>query len=128
VVFDRLTAFVAARNPRLYAALEGGGIAERREGALTLRAATRFTQQRLSGKREELEAICAEFFGAPTRVEVKLDGEAAEAAAGPGRAVAPEDVRDARQRALNHPAVGTALEVLDGEIAEIRPVQPGGGR
>ena len=32
----------------------------------------------------------------------------------------------ARQRALEHPSVGLALEVLDGEIAEIRPVGPNG--
>ena len=38
----------------------------------------------------------------------------------------PEALRRLRQKALNHSAVGDALEVLEGEIVEIQPL-PGGG-
>jgi hypothetical protein len=37
----------------------------------------------------------------------------------------PEALRRLRQKALNHPAVAEALDLLDGDIAEIRPL-PGG--
>lgn len=125
MVFDRLAAFVADRDPRLAAALEGGGLSERQEGALTLRAANRFAHQRLSSRCGELEEMCATFFGRPTRVTVKLEGEASDQPEGAARAGSSEQLRELRQRALNHPAIGVALEVLDGEIAEIRPFQPG---
>jgi len=127
VVFDRLVAFVASRNRRLAAALDGGGLDEREEGRLALRAANRFAHQRLSGRREELEEICAAFFGAPTRIEVRLAGEDA----GPGQPDAPagaaEQAREIKRKALEHPAIGLAVEVLGGDIAEIRPIRPGGG-
>jgi DNA polymerase-3 subunit gamma/tau len=127
VVFDRLAAFVAERNPRLAAALEGGGLMEREEGALKLRAANGFKHRRLSGRSAELEEICSAFFGRPTRVAVTAAGETREEPSVAAPVTGPEQLRELRQKALNHPAIGEALEVLDGEIAEIRPFQPSGG-
>jgi len=127
VVFDRLAAFVAERNPRLAAALEGGGLLEREEGALKLRAANGFKHRRLSGRTAELGEICSAFFGRPTRVEVTAAGETQEEPSAAAPVTGSEQLRELRQKALNHTAIGDALEVLDGEIAEIRPFQPGGG-
>jgi DNA polymerase-3 subunit gamma/tau len=124
VVFDRLRGFAARRSPTLAAALEGGTLRERGDASLRIEAPNRFAAQRLSGRREALEELCAAFFGASMRVQVETAGESA-AGSGASRRD-PESVRRLRQRALEHPAVGAALEVLEGEIAEIRPL-PGGG-
>jgi len=126
VVFDRLAAFVAGRNPRLAAALEGGSLAGRSEGRLTLQAANRFAHQRLSGRCEELREICSAFFGTPTRVDVRLDGEPGEASDDGAPLGGSAQLRELKQKALNHPAIGLAQEVLGGEIVEIRPFQPSG--
>ena len=124
VVFARFAAFVEARNPRLAAALEGGGLLERQEGALTLRAANRFAHQRLSARCADLEEIASAFFGAPTRVQVKGEVAGDDATTVRGGS---EQQRELNQNALNHPAIGAAIELLDGEIAEIKPARPGGG-
>jgi hypothetical protein len=55
------------------------------------------------------------------QVEIEAEGN------GPAGEVDPEVVRRLRQRALEHPGVGRALEVLGGEIAEIRPLSGGNG-
>ena len=126
VVFERFAAFVAARNPKLAAALEGGGLLGRQEGALTLRAANRFAHQRLSARCADLEEIAGAFFGTATRVEVKREGEGTADGATTVRGDGSEQLRELKQNALNHPAIGAAIEVLDGEIAEIKPLRPGG--
>ena len=90
---------------------------------LVLAAPNRFSAQRLETRREAVESLCAELFGRPMRVQIELrepDGAFAE------RDADRSDARAARQRALAHPSVVRALEVLEGEIAEIRPVGPGG--
>jgi DNA polymerase-3 subunit gamma/tau len=118
VVFDRLRGFAGRENPGLYAALEGGELVERDAGRLRIRVPTRFSAQRLEDRRAALEAACARFFGAPLRVEIEAAPEPGD---GGGRAD-PEIARQRRQRALNHPAIHTALEILDAEIVEIRPL------
>ena len=55
------------------------------------------------------------------RVEIESADSDDVAAAG-STAEGREEARDRRQRALTHPSVRRALEVLDGEIVEIRPV------
>ena len=127
VVFDRLSAFAAARNPRLAAALEGGDLLACSDGRLTLQAASRFAQQRLASRSAELQELCSDFFGAPTRVEVQLGAESGAPDPAGERNAGSEQLRELKQKALNHPAIGVTLELLDGEIAEIRPFQPGRG-
>jgi hypothetical protein len=52
--------------------------------------------------------------------------EGAASAAAP-RAAGPDPLAQRRrQEALNHPAVNEALEILQGEIVEIRPLGEGG--
>jgi chromosomal replication initiation ATPase DnaA len=117
-VFGRLRAFTERQNPRLAAALDGCSLLERSESHIRLAAPNRFAAQRLESRRETLEKICAEMFGHAMRVRVEEPSDADAQAS-------PEGDRQARQRALEHPAVGLALEVLEGEIAEIRPLTPG---
>jgi DNA polymerase-3 subunit gamma/tau len=123
VVFDRLTAFAAGENPHLAAAFEGGRLLERSEDRLRIAAPNRFAAQRLGSRREALEQLCARFFGRPMRVEIETQ-ESGQGGSDPE--ADPEALRRLRQKALNHPAVGHALEVLEGEIVEIEPL-PGGG-
>jgi DNA polymerase-3 subunit gamma/tau len=123
VVFERLRAFTAKHAPRLSAELDGGSLLEVGAERVRLAAPTRFAAQRLAGRREALEELCGRFFGRGVRVEVVSPEAAAEAAAESDS----EAARRLRQEALAHPAVGLALEVLEGEIAEIRPLRPAGG-
>jgi DNA polymerase-3 subunit gamma/tau len=116
-LFDRLRAFTRDVNPGIYAALEGGRV-EQKPGELTLTVPAAFAAQRLRERQAALDEIAARFFGEPLRVRV------AELGAGNG-AGAPQDgeaVRLRRQAALKNPGVARALEILDGEILEIRPL------
>ena len=44
-----------------------------------------------------------------------------------GRRQDEEDARRRRKAALDHPVVNATLEILEGEILEIRPLGSGGG-
>ena len=125
VVFDRLRGFAGKRSPGLFAALEGGHLMECGEDRLRIAIPQRFSAQRLGDRLEALEALCSELFGRTLKVEIECeeDGSAPDGAA----ARDPESVRRLRQDALNDPGVLTALEILEGEIVEIRPLGPGGG-
>jgi len=122
-VFDRLCAFAARRQPRLAPALDNGALLACGDDHLVLAAPNRFAAQRLETRREALETLCAELFGRPMRVGIELRERGAAFA---DRDANRSDARATRQRALEHPSVALALEVLEGEIAEIRPVGPGG--
>jgi hypothetical protein len=119
VVFDRLRSFAGREKPGLLAPLEGGRIVDRGPNHLRIAVPTSFSAKRLEHKRRELEAACARFFGREIRIEIETAGE------GPIRDASiadPETLRSRRQQALNNPAVSRAIEVLGGEIVEIRPV------
>jgi DNA polymerase-3 subunit gamma/tau len=124
VVFDQLRRFVRQGDRGLAAALEGGELVERAADRLRLAVPEGFALRRLETRRADLEGICARYFGAPLRVELAAR---ALAPAGPTAGGPESDLaRRRRQEALDHPAVNDALEILGGEIVEIRPV--GGGR
>jgi DNA polymerase-3 subunit gamma/tau len=119
VVFDRLRSFAGQENPGLLASLEGGRIVGQGPDHLRIAVPTPFSAKRLDHKRRELEAACARFFGCEMRIEIETSSD------GPSRdapAADPETLRNRRQQALNNPAVSRAIEVLGGEIVEIRPV------
>jgi DNA polymerase-3 subunit gamma/tau len=115
-IFDRLRAFAREQNPGVYAALEGGRIAEHSADALVI-AVPAFAAARLRERQAALEEIAARFFGETLRVRVAEQGVVDAASAPDGEAV-----RLRRQAALNHPGVARALEILEGEILEIRPL------
>ncbi len=125
-VFDRLRAFVREQSPAIHAALGGGRLVEQGESGLRIAVAERFAADRLREKSAQLEEIASRFFGRPTPVRIELD-EGAQPDAGDGATQAdPEALRRRRQAAINDPGVGRALEIMRGEILEIRPL--GGGR
>jgi DNA polymerase-3 subunit gamma/tau len=125
VVFDRLRAFAGKQDPGLFAALDGGQLVRNEESRLAFSVPAGFAARRLEQKRGALERACKSFFGRPVAVEIEIVGEPPPAP-GVAKAGDAEALRRLRQQALAHPAVNTALEVLEGEIVEIRPL--GGAR
>jgi hypothetical protein len=121
VVFDRLRSFAAEHFGGLAAPLDGGRIESRSDEHLRISVPTLFSARRLEHKRGDLEAACERFFGRALRVEIEAQdgGDAA------GDGADPETLRERRQQALEHPAVNLALELLDGQIVEIRPLRGG---
>jgi hypothetical protein len=120
-VFDRLRAFAQEENRGLFAALEGGRLIGRTEQALRISLPSAIAVRRFQARMDELTAVCERFFGHPLRVVMETEGAGgarpATQAAGPD-----PDAKRRRQEALNHPAVNQALEILKGEIVEIRPL------
>jgi len=125
VVFDRLRAFAGKQDPGLFAALDGGELAQNEASRLRIRVPAGFGARRLEQKRAALEQCCERFFGRPVAVELEIVGATPEAPS-IAQASSAEALRRVRQQALSHPAVNAALEVLEGEIVEIRPL--GGSR
>jgi len=124
VVFDQLRRFAQQRNRGLFAALEGGRLVLRGAERLRLAVSQEFAARRLRARLGDLEEVCQAFFGTRLRVEVECDAAEGDEATGPdGNS---DLARRRRQEALDHPAVNATLEVLGGEIVEIRPL--GGGR
>ena len=99
------------------------GRGAREEGRIQIELPTSVAAQRLESRIGELEGVCERLFGTPTRVTLTTRERTAKAPDS-----GPEDDPAVRQRkeALSHPNVNQALEILGGEILEIRPV--GGGR
>ena len=121
VVFDRLRAVAGKQDPGLFAALDGGELVEIEASRLRIRVPAGFGARRLEQKRTALEQCCESFFGRPVAVEIESVGEAPEAVSA-AQASGAEALRRLRQQALSHPAVNAVLELLEGEIVEIRPL------
>jgi len=123
IVYDRLCALAQQRNRGLFAALEGGRLVTREEGRIQIELPTSVATRRLQGRLGELEEVCERLFGRPTKVTLTAREDATPRPEhGPG----PDRARRQRKEALSHPNVNQALEILGGEIVEIRPL--GGGR
>ena len=125
VVFDRLRAFSRVESPAVFAALDGGRLVEQNDTGLRIAVPEAFAADRLRDKAPLLEELTARFFGRPMSVRVELDARDAAGEADAARED-PETLRLRRQAALNHPGVSRALEIMGGEVVEIRPL--GGDR
>jgi DNA polymerase-3 subunit gamma/tau len=122
-LLDRLRALAREGNPGIYAALEGGRLISREDGKLRFGVPSAFAARRLTEKSKALEALAEHFFGEPVRVEIIHESDAQAEA--PVMAAEPDVSRQRRQQALNDPGVSRALEILGGEIVEIRPLGEG---
>jgi DNA polymerase-3 subunit gamma/tau len=123
--FDRLCAFGQEINRGLFAALESGELLEQTDERVLIGLRSSTAIRRLESRTQELEDICAQFFGHPIRVSLQELGSQTNAPS-PGRKAGPSpeaaaSARKQRQDALQHPAVNDALDVLRAEILEIRP-------
>jgi DNA polymerase-3 subunit gamma/tau len=119
-VFDRLRQRIREANPGIYAALDGGRLADMADGLLRIEHPERFSANRLGEKRALIEAVASEMFGRPTRVEVQQAIDTAAVTHTPS--VDPDATRQIRADALNDPGIGRALEILGAEIVDIRPL------
>jgi hypothetical protein len=119
-VFDRLRVFAQRENRGLFAALEGGRASHWDGERLRLELPAGIGARRLASRRADLEAVCERFFGRTVRLELAIPDE--PGAAGEAREASQEAGAARRREALDHPAVNAALEILDGEILEIRPL------
>jgi len=126
LVFDRLRALAARENNGLYGALDGGSLVEKSAERLRLRVPRRFPAERLRDRIGALEALCERCFGQRLRVEIECEEELGLGAREAPRADQ-EALRELRLAALAHPGVNAALELLEGEVVEIRPLRPLGG-
>jgi len=117
VVFDRLRAFAGKSDPGLFAALDGGELAEIGDARLRIRVPAGFGARRLEQKRAALERCCESFFGRPVAVAIEAPAEAGDA-----QTSGNEARRQLRQKALANPGVNAVLDVFDGEIVDIRPL------
>jgi DNA polymerase-3 subunit gamma/tau len=127
IVYDRLCALAQQRNRGLFAALEGGRLVAREEGRIQIELPTSVAARRLESRIRELEEVCQGFFGCATRVALTTgESPTPRTESGPeaGRAEQ-ERARRQRKEALSHPNVNQALEILGGEIVEIRPLGEG---
>ena len=120
-IFDRFRVFAQERNRGLFAALEGGQLLELSEEHIRFRVSQDFLAQRLRERKEEIDQVLQAFFGRPLQFEI--EGTSSEPP--PSKRVQPqsqEQQRRQRHQALRHPALNTALELLGGEVVEIRPL------
>jgi len=118
-LFERLCSFVVQEDRGLGAALQAGRLVEREGAQLRIAVSEPFAAHRLERRRVDLESLLERFFAAPTRLEV----------IGPERVTQVGEPRDEQERrarlrreALDHPTVNRTLEILGGEVLEIRPL------
>jgi DNA polymerase-3 subunit gamma/tau len=118
-VYDRLRSLAQRRNRGLFTALEGGRLVSREAGEVQIELPTSVAVRELQARIGDLEELCEGFFGEPTRVTLKAKDAATP---GPGSRPGQDRARRQRKEALSHPNVNQALEILGGEIVEIRPL------
>jgi DNA polymerase-3 subunit gamma/tau len=123
IVYDRLRALARERDRGLFADLEGGRLVAREEGRIRIELPTDVAARRLQSRIGELEEVSERFFGRPTQVTLTARDRDTS---GPENGPEEDRARQQRKDALSHPNVNQALEILGGEIVEIRPL--GGGR
>ena len=105
---------------------EGARLVARETSRLRIALEPGLAARRLESRAADLEAVCERFFGRPMAVVFEVGGDA-----GADRSTAPapgddERARRRRKEALDHPAVNAALEILEGDILEIRPLGDAG--
>ncbi len=125
-VWDRLHAFARNEDRVLFAALEGGELLARTEDTLRIALPTGIATRRMEARRDALESVCSRLFGRTMHVELQAHG-AVTAPQTDSPAGEPPAARIKRE-ALQHPTVNAALEILNAEILEIRPLAGAGTR
>ena len=120
VVFDRLRIFAQEEDRTAFVSLDAGELRERSADRICIAAANPFHAKRLGARADQLKEICARFFGRPMAVEILTQetGDGFVANPAPRR----ESERQRRKTALDHPAINTAIQELDAQIVEIRPI------
>ena len=119
--FAGLLDFGMQENRGLFASLDGGRLLECTEETLRIGVAKSFHQSRLENRMDDVRKICERFFGSRARVSIEVldDTRATPGTDAPDR----ESIRQRRKKALDHEAINTAVQELDAQIVEIRPLR-----
>jgi len=118
-LFDRLRARALELDRARHASLEHAECVAVDGNRMRLAVSTGFHAERVRSRCAELEAIAKTLFGRPIRIEI--DAQSAKTQAEES-AESRERSRRRRQEALNSEPVNLAIEILDAEIVEIRPL------
>jgi DNA polymerase-3 subunit gamma/tau len=118
-IFDRFRAKALEADRTRFVSLEYAELVAIRGHTIELAVDAAFQAERLRARQTDLERFASEFFGQPTRFRIEL--RTRESRRGDGADLR-ELSRQRRQAALNSEPVNLAIEVLDAEIVEIRPL------
>ena len=123
VVFDRFRTKALDLDRAKFISLDSAKLVEMNGSTITLAVPGAFHADRIRARISELESLANQFFDRPTDQPVRILVELLDAKT--EREVsheARETSRRQRQEALNSEPVNIALEVLEAEIVEIRPL------
>jgi DNA polymerase-3 subunit gamma/tau len=111
--WDELLAYVQAKKIGLYMSLSHARLLRAAAGTLVLGVAKEKFRSELTSRTtlSQLEALVTEFYGAPTRVRIEATPEEGT----------PSRPQPSTAEVLEHPSVKAAVEILGGEVREVRP-------
>ncbi len=119
VIFDRLRTKALEQDRSRFASLEGANLIAIEGDTIRLGATAAFHAERIKAKAADLEAVASQLFGQPTRITVEIQTRDTRAQQ---TSTSREHSRKRRQEALNSEPVNLAIEVLEAEIVEIKPL------
>lgn len=118
-IFDRFRAKALDTDRSRFASLDGTRLVAIEGNTIRIGAPAAFHVERLRQRVDDLERLASDLFGKPTKITVEI--AQADTAREESRA-SREQERRQRQEALNSEPVNLAIEVLNAEIVEIRPL------
>lgn len=118
-IFDRFRATALEKDRSHFASLDGTTLVGIEGNTIRIGAPAAFHVERLRQRSDDLEQHASVLFGRPTKISVEIaSGGGARTETKGSR----EQSRKRRQEALNSESVNLAIEVLNAEIVEIRPL------
>jgi DNA polymerase-3 subunit gamma/tau len=118
-IFDRFRATALAKDRSHFASLDGTTLVGIEGNTIRIGAPAAFHVERLRQRSDDLEQHASALFGRPTKISIEIaSGGGARTETKGSR----EQSRKRRQEALNSESVNLAIEVLNAEIVEIRPL------
>lgn len=118
-IFDRFRATALEKDRSHFASLDGTTLVGIEGNTIRIGAPAAFHVERLRQRSDDLEQHASALFGRPTKISIEIaSGGGARTETKGSR----EQSRKQRQEALNSESVNLAIEVLNAEIVEIRPL------
>jgi DNA polymerase-3 subunit gamma/tau len=118
-LFDRLRAKALKSDRGRFASLESAELVSIEGNQITLCTDVAFHAERLTARIPDLEELAADLFGQPVQITIeKKNGRSQQQDNSDSR----EHSRMRRQEALNSEPVNLAVEILEAEIVEIKPL------
>jgi len=119
MLFDRLRARALETDRARFASLDVARLIGLRGETMEIAVPGAFHADRLRARQPEIESLAATLFGQPLRIEITVqDARASQDQDASQRELS----RRRRQQALHSEPVNLALEILEAQIVEIRPL------